>query len=116
MVEFASEVLHEASGLRTRIGADVSGVGVWGGAGISIEHVLEASPFYVEASILAGLYTDAGDLDLGSVVQFRSQFMIGYHFENGYDLAFGIAHKSNAGLAQSNPGSETLYLRLGKGY
>ncbi len=116
MIEFASAVQDEVTGLRTRAGAEVSGVGVWGGAGFSIEHVFENSPYYVEASILAGLYTDAGDLDLGVAVEFRSQIMVGYHFQNGYDLAFGLTHKSNAGLGESNPGAETLYLRLGKGY
>ena len=65
---------------------------------------------------MAGLYADAGKHDLGHIVEFRSQLMLGYIFENGSDLAIGIAHKSNANIADSNPGSETIYVRYGSGF
>lgn len=116
MFEYASEIKDSEWGLRHRVGFEVSGVGVWGGFGISIEHVFDNSPYYVEASSLMGAYTDFGDLDLGVALEFRSQFLLGYHFENGYDVGVGFTHKSNAGIGESNPGSETLYLRMGKAY
>jgi len=116
LIEAASSVLHDPTGLRFRVSADVSEVGVWAGAGISSEYVFEQNPFYIEASILAGAYTDFGKLDLDHVLEFRSQIAIGYHFENNYDLAIGYAHKSNASIGDSNPGAESLYIRLGRGF
>ena len=116
LVEIASPVYDDITGLRFRGSADVSEIGAWAGAGISIEHVFEENPFYVELSILAGLYTDFGDFDLDHAVEFRSQVAVGYHFENGYDMAIGYSHKSNAGIGDSNPGSEALYLRVGHAF
>ena len=114
-IEGASEVLHEPLGLRFRIGADVSDVGAWAGLGISTEYVFEENPFYIETSFLAGIYEDFDDLDLGHPLEFRSQIAVGYHFENNYDIAIGLSHKSNAGIGDTNSGAEALYIRLGKG-
>ena len=115
MIELSSGVLHDPTGLRLRISADGSEVGYWVGAGISMEYVFETNPYYVEASVLGGWYTDGSDLDLDYDLEIRSQIMAGYIFDNGYDVAVGIAHKSNAGLGDDNPGAETVYIRLGHG-
>ena len=116
LVEGASEIFYDPLGLRFRLGADLSEVGIWAGAGISAEYVFEEDPFYIEASILAGAYSDFGNLDLDHAIQFRSQVAIGYHFENNYDVAIGYSHKSNAGLGSDNPGSESIYIRIGRGF
>ena len=116
LVEGASEVLYDPLGLRFRLGADLSEVGIWAGVGISAEYVFEEDPFYIEASILAGAYSDLDNLDLDHAIQFRSQVAIGYHFDNDYDVAIGYSHKSNAGLGNDNPGTESLYLRIGRGF
>ncbi|MGI9353262.1 MAG: acyloxyacyl hydrolase [Rhizobiaceae bacterium] len=115
MIELSTGVLHKGTGLRLRVSADASEVGYWVGVGFSMEYHFETNPFYVEASLLGGWYTDDGDLDLDHDLEFRSQVMAGYIFDNGYDVAVGIAHKSNAGIGDDNPGSETVYIRLGYG-
>ncbi len=116
MIEYATSVQDETWGLRYRLGADVSGVGYWGGVGFSVEQTLDASPFYIEGSVMAGLYGDADKHDLGHAFEIRSQVMLGYILENGSDIAIGIAHKSNANIADSNPGTETIYVRYGTAF
>ena len=116
MIEAASSVLHEPTGLRFRMGADLSEVGAWAGVGISTEYVFDEDPFYIEASFLAGAYKAFGELDLDHTIEFRSQVAVGYHFDNNYDVAIGYSHKSNASLSSNNPGAEALYIRLGRGF
>jgi len=116
MLEYASEVISSDYGVRWRIGVDGSEIGVWGGAGLSAEHVFEGTPYYLEGSVMAGVYEDLKDqdaLDLGHSFEIRTQVAVGYIFDNGYDLAVGISHKSNAGLSNDNPGLETVFVRLG---
>jgi len=118
MVEYASEIINPDYGVRWRVGVDGSEIGIWGGAGLSAEHVFANSPYYIEGSLMAGIYEDLEEqdqLDLGHSFEIRSQIAVGYHFGNGYDLAVGISHKSNAGLSDDNPGLETVFVRLGVG-
>jgi lipid A 3-O-deacylase len=50
------------------------------------------------------------DLDLGHVVEFRSQLEVAYRFDNRSRLGLAISHYSNASLADANPGTETITL------
>ena len=53
-------------------------------------------------------------LDLGHWVEFRSQMEFAYRFDNRSRLGMAISHYSNAGLGNSNPGTETgtIYLSV----
>jgi len=56
-------------------------------------------------------YYDKGDgTDLGSELEFRSEFEISYRFENEHRVGLGLAHLSNAGTANWNPGTEVVTL------
>lgn len=46
--------------------------------------------------------------DLGSHLQFRSGLEVFYHLGKGYDLAIGLFHYSNGGVASHNPGTESV--------
>lgn len=48
------------------------------------------------------------DLDLGHGVEFRSQLEFAYRFDDRSRLGLSISHYSNAGLGDSNPGTESL--------
>ncbi len=48
------------------------------------------------------------DLDLGHGLEFRSRLEIAYRFDDRSRLGLGISHSSNAGLGDSNPGTESL--------
>ncbi|MEO6027975.1 MAG: acyloxyacyl hydrolase [Candidatus Binatia bacterium] len=63
------------------------------------------------------VYTDLRKQDLGSRLQFTSQFGVGLEYEISPDMAVGIQaryrHMSNAGMASSNPGINTIYGLVG---
>ena len=50
------------------------------------------------------------DLDLGHVVEFRSQLEIAYRFDDRSRLGLSVSHYSNASLGDKNPGTETILL------
>lgn len=68
----------------------------------------------VSPSFGAGAYHDGGGLDLGSVVEFRSQLEVAYRFENLSRLGVALSHLSNAGIGDRNPGTEivTVYYSM----
>ena len=61
---------------------------------------------------LAGLggYRQGDSTDLGGVFQFRLSLGISYEFENHHRLGVNIAHVSNSGIYDTNPGQEELYV------
>ncbi|MEL6885095.1 MAG: acyloxyacyl hydrolase [Pseudomonadota bacterium] len=70
------------------------------------------SGWFVDNSVMPGLYEEgtAGN-DLGSTLQIRSLLGVGYRFDNGGALSVALTHKSNAGLADDNPGANAYLLR-----
>lgn len=58
----------------------------------------------------AGLYSDGDGKDLGHTIELRTQLELGYNFQNGSRLSGGLAHISNGGLDNHNPGTEVLSL------
>lgn len=61
-----------------------------------------------------GAYYEGAGLDLGSVVEFRSQLEIAYRSNNQSRLGVALSHISNAGIGDRNPGTEiaTLYYSM----
>lgn len=63
------------------------------------------------------VYTDLRKQDLGSRLQFTSQIGTGLEFDVRPGMAFGLQvrfrHMSNAGMASSNPGINTIYGLVG---
>lgn len=83
---------------------------IWAGGGVLADFKL-APNIYVTPSVGAGLYAQGGsDKDLGSVLEFRSQLEGGYEFINGHRLGVAFSHMSNAGIDDTNPGTEMLNL------
>ena len=50
------------------------------------------------------------DLDLGHIIEFRSQIEIAYRFDDRSRLGLSVSHFSNASLGDKNPGTESLIL------
>ena len=48
------------------------------------------------------------DLDLGHALEFRSRLEVAYRFDDRSRLGLSFSHSSNAGLGDSNPGTESL--------
>jgi len=63
------------------------------------------------------VYTDLRKQDLGTRLQFTSQFGGGLEYEINDTMAIGLQarfrHMSNAGMASSNPGINTIYGLIG---
>lgn len=84
------------------------------GAGVLID-VFLGRRFVLTPSFAPHLYWGGNkDLDLGHVVEFRSQLELAYRFDNRSRLGLAISHYSNASLGDTNPGTEsaTLYYSL----
>ena len=92
------------------LGAEVtSQASLWGGGGLLLDMNL-SNEFYLTPSLGAGLYTHGGsDLDLGHILQFRTQLEAGMKLDNGSRVGLSFGHMSNAGLDEDeNPGTEIL--------
>ena len=50
------------------------------------------------------------DLDLGHIIEFRSQLEMAYRFNDRSRIGLSISHYSNASLGDKNPGTESLML------
>ncbi len=88
---------------------------LWGGAGIDYEKywsIGNDKAIFVGASFLPGLYK-AGPLDLGSPIEFRTQFEVGVVQKGGWRLSAYVEHRSNASIGQHNPGIEAVGVNLG---
>ena len=95
------------------IGVSATSIGdLWIGFGAkwTTEDLIDG-PFFIEASLLPGLYIADDGPDIGGTTQFRSAFGVGYTFKNGDTVSVHFDHRSNADTQNTNPGLETLGLR-----
>lgn len=92
--------------------ASVTGEGdLFVGAGLWSRFQFE-NGLFLETSVMPGLYDEGTDgNDLGSAFEIRSLFGIGYKFDSGRAISAAIAHKSNASLADDNPGMNSYSIR-----
>ena len=80
------------------------------GAGILLD-VFLGRRIVITPSFAPTLYQgETSDLDLGHVVEFRSQLEIAYRFDDRSRLGLSVSHYSNASLGNKNPGTETILL------
>lgn len=86
---------------------------LWVGAGgkWSTERISD-SPFFVEVSLMPGIYFSDDGPDLGFPVQFRGSLGAGINFGDVGSLSVFYDHRSNAHASKVNPGIETLGIRL----
>ena len=97
--------------LKPWLGAEATSDGsVWGGFGFLIDW-MPTDHLYINPSTSVGLYGQgSSDLDLGSVIEFRSQIEAGYQFDAGQRVGVAFGHLSNASIDDENPGTEVLNL------
>lgn len=96
------------------VGASVTDLGdVWVGAGAKWTTIsLIDGPFFIEASLMPGYYTQGDGPDIGGSLQFRSSLGAGVAFGNGMTLLASYDHRSNADTQDINPGLETIAFRV----
>lgn len=85
----------------------------WIGAGLkwTSEHLLD-SKIYFETYAMPGFLHAEDGPDLGGFIQFRGSIGFGYEFDNGIRTVIAYDHRSNAHIWETNPGLETLHLRV----
>jgi len=70
------------------------------------------SGWFIDNSIMPGLFEEGpSGNDLGSAFQIRSLLGVGYQFDNGSAVSLALSHKSNASLAEDNPGMNGYTIR-----
>ena len=84
----------------------------WVGAGLAYTLQPRDWNWYAEFHLMPGLYAEGSGADLGGPVEFRSGLELGFESERGWRIGLGFDHRSNAGIESSNPGLETVHLRL----
>ncbi|MGJ3260435.1 MAG: acyloxyacyl hydrolase [Rhodospirillales bacterium] len=55
---------------------------------------------------------ETDDLDLGYALEFRSRLEVAYRFPDKSRLGLSFSHSSNAGLGDTNPGTESLMVNV----
>ena len=96
------------------LGVEASSEGaVFGVAGVFSDFAL-GRHVIVSPSIGVGAFHRGGGLNLGSVIEFRSQLEVAYQFADEKRLGVAFSHVSNAGIGDHNTGTEiaTLYYAI----
>ncbi|PJI91799.1 lipid A 3-O-deacylase PagL [Yoonia maricola] len=85
----------------------------WIGAGgkWSTERISD-SPIFIELSLMPGIYFSGDGPDLGFPLQWRGSLGAGINFGDTGSLSVFFDHRSNANATETNPGIETLGVRL----
>jgi lipid A 3-O-deacylase len=71
---------------------------------------LSYGKFYLTPQLAMGGYHEGDSTDQGGVFQFRESIDLAYRFDNGHRLGVRVAHISNAGIYEKNPGEEEIFL------
>lgn len=87
---------------------------LWAGAGPVL--TLGRGAWRLGGSVMPGLYAQGSGNDLGSAFEVRSQVFLDRAIAAGARLGVTFSHKSNASLAEDNPGVETLMITYGRSF
>jgi lipid A 3-O-deacylase len=98
---------------QTTIGASVTeeGAGWIGAGGKWTSTDIWSGPFFLESTLMPGIYFQSDGPDLGGSLQFRSSIGVGFAFEGGATVTVAYDHRSNADTDVTNPGLEVLSIR-----
>ncbi len=72
---------------------------------------------YIATPLLSvGAYRKGAGPDLGGTLQFRSSITLAYQLEDGSRVGVRIAHISNAGIHEENPGANEFLITYGMSF
>ena len=83
--------------------------GIYGFGGIFLD-IYFGRRFVLTPNFAVGLYGEGDSKDLGDIIEFRSGVELAYRFDDRSRLGVAFHHLSNAGIGDTNPGTETLVL------
>jgi hypothetical protein len=110
---FGYSLIKPYANLKPFVGVQVTSDGaLYGATGLMLD--IPLGPLIFTTSFGPGLYYRGNGKDLGSVIEFRTQFELGYGFENQSRISLAISHISNANISSTNPGADniTLYYHI----
>jgi hypothetical protein len=67
-----------------------------------------ADRWIAHLGVAGSSYFEGSAKELGSTLEFRSTFELYYRLRDDFDLGISLAHLSNSGIGDINPGVETL--------
>ena len=71
----------------------------------------DASRWMLAPNVAVGAYSQGdNETDLGHAIQFRTGIELGYVLDDNSRISLDFSHLSNAGIGDSNPGTEVLQL------
>lgn len=89
---------------------------LWGGIGLVAQGRF-ADRWFWEASFMPGLYAEGSqETELGSTIEFRSLVAIGREISARSAISLALDHRSNASIADFNPGVDAISLRFHRRY
>jgi hypothetical protein len=95
--------------LKPLVGAMVTTKGsLYGLGGLQVD--VTFGHFVFTPSVAAGLWSNGGGKDMGSVIEFRTQIEAGWRFDDESRLTAALNHISNANIGHVNHGSNSLTL------
>ena len=86
--------------------------GYWLGLGVFLEGRF-GPHWLIRPSFGGGYYHQSGDFDLGSPLEFRSTFELDFNLTPSWLIGLAISHYSNGGIADKNPGAESVRAMIG---
>ena len=106
---------ERALGLSLVYGAAITDAGaVWAGVGLA-GRIETSNGWFVGGSFMPGAYSRGDGPDLGHTLQFRTDVEAGIQLGRSSQISIGLDHTSNGGLGDSNPGSNSIFLRYSVG-
>ncbi|MFH0878454.1 MAG: acyloxyacyl hydrolase [Lentisphaerota bacterium] len=87
--------------------------GYWIGAGFLLDIPI-GSRWLIRPSFGGGYYHTTSTFDLGSPLEFRSNFEVDFNITHEWITGLALGHYSNGGITDQNPGAETLRLLVGR--
>ena len=98
---------------QTALGVSVTDQGsTWIGFGATYTKHFANDRAYAQLHLMPGIYSKGSGPNLGYPIEFRSGAELGYEARNGVRYGISYDHRSNADIKKTNPGLETIQLRV----
>ena len=98
----------------------ISGAFITGNSSVylytGIEGQSGAGPLKILPSFSPGYYEKGDGIDLGSVLEFKSEIKVGFDFFENATLSYSYSHISNNDWGDTNPGTDNQQITFSKNF
>lgn len=106
---------HQYGAIRPVFSSNITEKGaLWFGYGGVYEKLINVrhGNIVLQSFLMPGLYHKGRDIELGSVLEFKSGFEFGFETPSKKRVSLHFSHRSNADTGFTNPGLENIHLRF----